>query len=328
MRVVILDNKQAVGEYAANIVEEQLAENPDSVLGKATGSTPIPLYQELIRKYEKKELDFSRVITFNLDEYLLLGLNLKLDAKKDQSYHRFMWENFWQHINIKYPENTYILNGLTPNPERHCELYEKQIVKAGGIDLQILGIGSDGHIAFDEPGSSLSSRTRVKYLLFSTLVDNYDAFVKEGGYDFTDMPVFSITEGVGTVMEAKKVILLATGRGKGKALAALVEGPVTSQVTATALQYHRNFTVIADKEAAEGKELTQEKPMKRDGLRDLSRHQYAMRAEKLYSQMQAARIKGATIDDLKTMQKKFLEEILAKNFGGIQELLEAKQKEK
>src|SRR6266404_4272714 len=220
MEVVISQNYNEMSKLAAQMVAELLNTKPNAVLGMATGSTPLGLYQELVRMYQRGQLDFSRVITFNLDEYV--GLH----GNHPQSYAYFMEENFFKHVNVQ-PQNINVPSGTTSNYPAFCAWYEKRIAECGGIDLQILGIGSDGHIAFNEPTSSLSSRTRLKTLAKQTIDDNARFFEKA-----KDVPIYAITMGVGTIMEARQIVLLANGAKKAEAVAAAVEGPVTSMITA------------------------------------------------------------------------------------------------
>src|SRR5690242_5073002 len=231
-----------MSRVAARIVAEVLNTKPSAVLGMATGSTPLGLYQELVRLHKQEQLDFSRVTTFNLDEYVGLPMN------HPQSYHYFMHEHFFRHVNIQ-PQNINIPSGTTSNYHAFCQWYEARIAECGGIDLQILGIGSDGHIAFNEPTSSLSSRTRLKTLSKQTIDDNARFFQKR-----EDVPVYAITMGVGTILEARKLLLVASGKSKAKAIAQMIEGPVTSMVTASAIQLHKDAVVIIDDPAA--KDLT------------------------------------------------------------------------
>lgn len=238
MEVIIQKDYDQISKVAAQLVVDVLNTKPNAVLGMATGSTPLGLYKELVRRHKAGEIDFSRVTTFNLDEYV------GLSPDHDQSYHYFMHENFFKHINIQ-PQNINIPSGTTSNYKAFCEWYEQRIKECGGIDVQILGIGSDGHIAFNEPTSSLSSRTRLKTLAKPTIDDNARFFKKR-----EDVPIYAITMGVGTILEARKLILLATGEGKARAVAQTVEGPVTSMVTATALQWHGDAKVIVDEDAA------------------------------------------------------------------------------
>jgi glucosamine-6-phosphate deaminase len=243
MEVIVQKNYAAMSKVAAQIVAELLNTKPNAVLGMATGSTPLGLYQELVRLHQKEQLDFSRVTTFNLDEYVGLNVN------HPQSYHYFMHEHFFQHVNIP-PHNINIPSGTTSNYPAFCQWYENRIVECGGIDLQILGIGTDGHIGFNEPTSSLSSRTRLKTLSKQTIDDNARFFDKRA-----DVPVYAITMGVGTILEARKLVLVASGKGKAKAIAQTVEGPVTSMVTASALQLHKDAVVIVDEEGAADLEM-------------------------------------------------------------------------
>lgn len=238
MEVIIHKDYESMSKAAADIVVEVLNAKPNAVLGMATGSTPVGLYQELARRHKEAQLDFSHVTTFNLDEYVGLQPN------HPQSYHYFMHEHFFKHVNIP-PQNINIPSGSTSNYHAFCEWYEQRIAACGGIDLQILGIGSDGHIAFNEPASSLSSRTRLKTLSKQTIDDNARFFE-----DRRDVPIYAITMGVGTILEARKLILIASGEHKANAIAQAVEGPVTSMITASALQLHRDAKVIVDADAA------------------------------------------------------------------------------
>jgi glucosamine-6-phosphate deaminase len=240
MLVVIKKNYDEMSRAAALLVQDCLLKKSGLVLGLATGSTPLGLYKELIRMHREEKLDFSQVITFNLDEYL----GLKPDHP--QSYNFFMRDNFLRHVNIK-PQNIHIPDGLVKpaDIDKYCNRYEDQIKRSGGIDLQILGIGRDGHIGFNEPGSSLGSRTRVKTLTAETIQDNA-RFFPQG----ETVPCYSITMGVGTVMEAKEIALLASGEGKARAVAAAIEAGVTAQVTASVIQLHRRVKVFLDEDAA------------------------------------------------------------------------------
>lgn len=240
MEVIIQKDYKSLSRVAAEVIVEVLNAKPNAVLGMATGSTPLGLYQELVRLHKERQLDFSRVTTFNLDEYVGLNVN------HPQSYHYFMHEHFFRHVNIQ-PQNINIPSGTTSNYPAFCQWYERRIAECGGIDLQILGIGTDGHIGFNEPTSSLSSRTRLKTLSEQTINDNARFFDKRA-----DVPVYAITMGVGTILEARKLVLIASGKTKAKAIAQAVEGPVTSMITASALQMHRDAIVIVDAEAAAG----------------------------------------------------------------------------
>jgi glucosamine-6-phosphate deaminase len=238
MEVIITSDYDEMSKVAADLIEQQIQRKPNSVLGLATGGTPVGTYQELVRRHQAGRLDFSKVTSFNLDEYV------GLPSTHDQSYHYFMHDNLFNHINIA-PESVYVPSGMASDFEGYCDWYEAEIVKAGGIDLQLLGIGSDGHIAFNEPGSSLGSRTRLKTLTEQTVADNARFFEVE-----EEVPRFAITMGVGTILEARKIVLIANGEKKAETVAAFVEGPVTSQVTASALQLHRDAIVVLDDAAA------------------------------------------------------------------------------
>lgn len=234
MRVMIVKDYDEMSIEAAKFIAKQIETKPDSVIGLATGGTPVGTYRELMGK----DLDFSGLTTFNLDEYYGLG------PDHLQSYHHFMFDNLFNHVNIN-PKRIHIPDGRAKDVKAFCEKYEEEIRKAGGIDLQLLGIGRDGHIAFNEPGSSLTARTQLVALAEETIEDNARFFVTKD-----DVPRFAISMGCGTIMEARKLLLLANGEGKADAVAALIEGPITSQITASVLQMHPDATVIIDEAAA------------------------------------------------------------------------------
>ena len=243
MLVIIKKNFEEMSKAAARVVAETLYEKPTSVLGLATGGTPLGLYSELIRMY-KEGLDFSKVTTFNLDEYI------GLPPFHPQSYHYFMYENLFKHINldaryINIPSGMVDMNDLN-KINQYCEWYEQQIVESGGVDLQILGIGANGHIGFNEPGSSLGSRTRIKTLTMSTKKDNARFFDN----DITKIPKYAITMGIGTILDSKKILLLASGKNKANAIKDTAEGPITAQVPASIVQMHRKAILIVDEDAA------------------------------------------------------------------------------
>ncbi|MCK5327746.1 MAG: glucosamine-6-phosphate deaminase [Candidatus Latescibacteria bacterium] len=240
MRVIIEKDYEAISGKAAEFVAEIVRNKPDCVLGLATGSTPIGLYKELIRMHKEEGLDFARVTTFNLDEYY------GLTPAHDQSYHYFMHDNLFNYINVS-PANINVPSGTAPDVEASCARYEEMIEEAGGIDIQVLGIGSDGHIAFNEPGSSLASSTRLVTLTEETVQDNARFFETE-----EEVPRFAITMGVGTILETRKCLVLASGAKKAGIIAEAVEGPITSQITASALQMHPDTVVIVDEEASTG----------------------------------------------------------------------------
>ena len=238
MEIIVRESVEEMSKCAARVVARTLNAKPNAVLGLATGSTPLGLYQELARMHREEGLDFSQVRTFNLDEYV------GLPSKHPQSYHYFMHKNFFQHVNIP-PQNICIPNGTADNYGAFCAWYEERIRKAGGIDCQVLGIGSDGHIGFNEPASSLGSRTRIKTLARQTIRDNARFFDNP-----RQVPIYAITMGVGTIMEARKILLLANGKNKAQAVAAAIEGPLTSMVPASALQMHPDTTAFLDNDAA------------------------------------------------------------------------------
>ena len=238
MEVIIKATYDEMSKAAAQQIAEVLNRKPNAVLGLATGSTPLGVYKELARMHKEEGLDFSRCTTFNLDEYV------GLPVTHDQSYHYFMYENFFKHVNVP-KQNIHVPSGTTSNFPAFCEWYEQRIEECGGIDVQVLGIGSDGHIAFNEPTSSLSSRTRLKTLAKQTIDDNARFFKKA-----EDVPIYAITMGVGTILEAEEIILLANGKGKADAVAQAVEGPVSSMITASALQMHPDTVFYIDSDAA------------------------------------------------------------------------------
>ncbi len=234
MEIIIQPTPEAATDVAARIIARLLREKPDAVLGLATGSTPLRLYQVLV----DMNLDWSGVTTFNLDEYI------GLPREHSQSYHSFMWENLFRHVNIKR-ENVHIPDGNAADIPAFCAAYEAAIRAAGGIDLQVLGIGTDGHIGFNEPTSSLASRTRIKTLAPRTRKDNARFFGSEEA-----VPHHVITMGIGTIMETRLNLLLAFGSSKAGAIAEAVEGPLTSLNPASILQMHPVVKVCLDEPAA------------------------------------------------------------------------------
>jgi len=250
MNIIIKNDYEKMSKCAAETIAKLVKAKPSCVLGLATGSTPIGTYKELIRMHKDEKLDFSKAVTFNLDEYLGLGMDSSKSYELDQSYARFMHEELFKHINIK-KGNIRVPDGQAKDPEKFCRWYEDEIKKAGGIDLQLLGIGGDGHWAFNEPCSSLASRTRVEPLTEQTLDDNYESFYKKAGYKRNDMPHFAITMGIGTILEAKHLVMIASGSKKAEVVAKAVEGPVTSQVTASAMHlFPGPVTIILTEDAA------------------------------------------------------------------------------
>jgi glucosamine-6-phosphate deaminase len=237
MLVIIKEDFDTASVEAARLIADRLLRKPNLVLGLATGSTPLPLYRELIRLHRDEGLDFSKVTTFNLDEYV------GVPRDHPQSYHRFMCEQLFDHINVDR-RFLNIPNGMVMDIEAHCDWYEREIERVGGIDLQILGIGANGHIAFNEPGSSLGSRTRVKTLSQQTRDDNARFFDSP-----EEVPKYAITMGIGTIMEARELVLLAGGENKAEAVRAAVEGPLTAMVPGSMIQMHRRAFVFLDSPA-------------------------------------------------------------------------------
>lgn len=235
MLVIIRPDKEVASIQAAKLIADQIRQKPDLVLGLSTGSTPLATYTELIRMHRDDHLDFSGVTTFNLDEYY------GLSREHPQSFYSEIHKNLLDHINVR-SNRTHIPDGQSKAPAKTCSEYEDAIVAAGGIDLQILGIGRTGHIGFNEPTSSLASRTRLKTLSDETINDNS----KISG----DIPEVAITMGIGTILEAKKILLLAFGDAKANAVAKAIEGPISSSCSASALQMHRDVRFILDEEAA------------------------------------------------------------------------------
>ena len=245
MRVIIMDTSTEVAQWAARLIVDEIkakAAKTDApfVLGLPTGSTPLQTYKELIRLHKAGEVSFKNVITFNMDEYV------GLEESHPESYHSFMWNNFFSHIDVK-AENVHILNGNAEDLIAECRAYEEAIVKAGGIDLFMGGVGEDGHIAFNEPFSSLQSRTRIKTLTPDTIAVNSRFF----GGDISKVPTQALTVGVGTILDARKVLILATGPKKARALRHAIEGSYNHQWTLSALQIHPAGIIVCDDPAAE-----------------------------------------------------------------------------
>jgi glucosamine-6-phosphate deaminase len=240
MEIIVQTSVAAATKVAARLFAETIRKKARAVLGLATGSTPLQLYRALVGM----NLDWTRVVTFNLDEYV------GLPPEHPHSYHHFMWENLFRHVNIPQ-RNVHIPDGLAKHIPNFCAKYERQIRAAGGIDLQLLGIGSDGHIGFNEPISSLASRTRIKTLTPQTRKDNARFFGSED-----KVPHHVITMGIGTILEARHCVLLAFGNGKARAIAKAVEGPITALNPASALQLHPKVTVFLDEASASKLKLT------------------------------------------------------------------------
>lgn len=242
MEVVILGGSRHLGRLAADAVEQLVRRKPDAVLGLATGSSPLPVYEELAARHGQG-LDLSRASAFALDEYV------GLPAGHPASYSEVIRREFTSRMNIA-PENVHVPDGTAADIPAACTAYEEAIAAAGGIDLQLLGVGTDGHIGFNEPCSSFASRTRIKSLIEQTRRDNARFFDNLGG-----VPHHVITQGLGTIMAARHVILLATGAQKAQAVRDLVEGPVAAICPASVLQFHPHATILLDEAAASALKL-------------------------------------------------------------------------
>ena len=240
MRLIIQESYSQLSQWAAAYIVKKIndfaptEENP-FVLGLPTGSTPLGTYKELIKLYQSGKVSFKNVVTFKMDEYV------GLPEDHPESYHSFMWNNFFQHVDIK-KENVNILNGNAEDPEKECQRYEEKIKSYGGIQLFMGGIGPDGHIAFNEPGSSLTSRTRIKTLTQDTIIANSRFF----NNDISLVPKTSLTVGVGTIMDAKEVLILVNGHNKARALYQAVEGSVNHMWTISVLQMHPKGIIVCD----------------------------------------------------------------------------------
>jgi glucosamine-6-phosphate deaminase len=243
MRLIIHRNYEELSRWTAGYIAGRIAaagkEKP-FVLGLPTGSSPLGTYRELIALHEQGVLSFADVVTFNMDEYA------GLSEDHPQSYHRFMWDNFFSHIDID-ERKVHILDGMAKDPVKECEAYEAAIAASGGIDLFLGGVGEDGHIAFNEPGSSLASRTRVKALTLDTRMANARFF--EG--DMSQVPATALTVGVGTIMDAREVVIIVSGRNKARALQQAVEGGVSHMCTLSCLQMHPRAIIVCDDAATE-----------------------------------------------------------------------------
>lgn len=244
MRVLFQPTADLVGVWAARYVARRIKEEKPTakrpfVLGLPTGSSPLGMYKELIRLNKRGKISFANVVTFNMDEYV------GLDTDHPQSYHRFMWDNFFGHIDIR-KANVNILNGLAKDLHAECDRYEKKILKHNGIDLFVGGVGEDGHLAFNEPGSSLESRTRLKTLTEDTKLVNARFF----GNDPAKVPQLALTVGVGTVMDSREILLLVMGHKKARALQKIVEAGINHMWTASVLQLHQHAVIVADEDSA------------------------------------------------------------------------------
>lgn len=241
MKLIVKDDYKELSRLAASLIQDEIQNKPNLVLGLATGSTPEGMYKELIRLHREEGLDFSQLTTFNLDEYL------GIDQDHPNSYHYYMGEIFFNHINIK-AENTHIPDGRADKPEEYCREYDRLIAEKGGIDLQILGIGENGHIAFNEPGRELNAPTSIVALTESTIEANSRFF------DSIDqVPKSAITMGIGSIMKAKKIILLANGKNKAPIIKELLNtDKISTELPASMLLVHPDVTIIIDREAYEG----------------------------------------------------------------------------
>ena len=245
MRVIIEPDYESAAKWTANYLAKSInkfkpSETKPFVLGLPTGSSPLGVYKELITLNKKGVVSFKDVVTFNMDEYV------NLPEEHPESYHSFMWNNFFSHVDIN-KENVNILNGNAPDLEAECAGYEEKIKKAGGVKLFLGGIGPDGHIAFNEPGSSLSSRTRLKTLTYDTIVANSRFFDD----DINKVPKTALTVGVGTVLDAEEVLIIVNGHNKARALRHAIEGSVNHMWTISALQMHPKGIIVCDEEATD-----------------------------------------------------------------------------
>ena len=237
MKIIVVENYEEMSERGAEIIAEVIKTNPNATLGLATGSSPIGLYKRLISQYEQGEISFKDIHTVNLDEYV--GLN----GENNQSYRYFMNNQLFNHVDID-KNNTHVPCGVAEDMEKECERYT-QIIRDNPQDIQLLGLGSDGHIGFNEPGSPFDGHTHIVELEESTIKDNARLFDK-----IEDVPKSAITMGIADVMQAKSVLLIANGANKAQAVKAMIQGEVTEDCPASILQRHNNVTVIIDKEAA------------------------------------------------------------------------------
>lgn len=238
MRIIVAKDYEEMSGRAAKIVAGQIFLKPNSVIGLATGSTPLMMYKELIRIYQEDGLDFSETVTFNLDEYI------GLSAGNINSYHYYMSDNLFKHINIKR-ENVFIPDGMASDIERECREFEEKIKAKGGIDLQVLGIGNNGHIGFNEPDVKFEATTHEVKLDEETILANARFFD-----NIDEVPKYAISMGIKTIMHARKILLLANGYGKAEALGRALYGGITPEIPASILQLHQDVTVVVDGECA------------------------------------------------------------------------------
>ena len=239
MRIIVCENYEEMSKTAAKMVASQLMLKPDSVIGLPTGSTPVSMYAELARMYKEGETDFSQAVTFNLDEYY------PIVKENPQSYYYFMNENLYSKVNLK-PENIHIPNGSANDVDAECANYDKLIEDNGGIDLQVLGIGNNGHIGFNEPAGELNDRTHMTGLTEETILANARFFNSAD-----EVPQHALTVGMATILMAKKIILLVSGKNKSEPLKRLLTGKISTAVPATMLNLHRDTVIITDRETTE-----------------------------------------------------------------------------
>lgn len=244
MEIVILPDAQAIGQLGGAVFADLLTANPRAVLGLATGSSPLAVYENLIARHKAGEISFAQARAFTLDEYV------GLPPEHPERYRIVIEKDFTGHVDFA-PDAVHGPDGLAENLSAAGTDYEAAIAAAGGVDLQILGIGTDGHIGFNEPGSSLASRTRIKTLISQTRIDNARFF----GGDLDAVPLHCLTQGLGTIMEARHILLVATGQGKAEAVRQLAEGAVSARWPGTILQHHPHVTVLLDEAAASSLEL-------------------------------------------------------------------------
>ncbi|BES64197.1 glucosamine-6-phosphate deaminase [Gottschalkiaceae bacterium SANA] len=238
MKIIVAKNYEELSRKAGNLFASQLILKSNAVIGLATGSSPVGMYKELIRIYRNGDIDFDEVVSFNLDEYI------GLTPDNEQSYHYFMRENLFDHINIR-PENIHIPSGIAVDMTIAAQSYDKMIEEAGGIDIQILGIGNNGHIGFNEPDVKFEARTHIVELEPDTIEANSRFF------DSIDqVPTQAISMGIKNIMQSRKIVLIASGEGKAKVVQAMIEGPITPELPASVLQLHPDVTIILDQAAA------------------------------------------------------------------------------
>lgn len=238
MKLIITKNYEELSIVAANEMAKIIKEKPNAILGLATGGSPMGMYKELIRMNKEGEIDFSEITTVNLDEYV------GLSGDHDQSYRYFMNANLFNHININ-KERTFVPNGLAENIEEECRNYDAKIQDLGGTDVQLLGVGNNGHIAFNEPDTNLVAGTHLTGLTEATIEANARFFASK-----EDVPTTALTMGLGEIMKSKKIIVIASGEGKAEAVKAMLNGKISTDMPASMLQMHRDVTVIIDEAAA------------------------------------------------------------------------------